>query len=226
MFIILKANLIDYGVNFGDSLLTKGDDEGFLVNFGFNFPYFNQVFQSCYISINGFISFEVDISSPSFKFPATDKSLITLFWSDLCTQISGNIFYRSIMNTATLNLIGNEVSSSLIGVNFSPINAFVITYDSVPHYSVNIKGNVTIQIIISTDNIQSFLTINYGDLYLNSSTFYEPIYQFANDMAYYGKKNLFPSIYVSRITDGFRQSNVNQSGKFIYQLLNSKKKLF
>ena len=192
--------------------MPKADDSSYQVNLGFNFPFFNQVFQTCYISINGFISFGVDISYPYFTQPPTDKNIIAAFVYDFYTVRSGNITYRSISDSATLNLIGNEVTTLLgLSSNFVPSNAFVITYDSVTAWSPSIDGNVTFQILISTDGIYSFLTINYGDLFLTTAT--EPFYQYVNNTDYIGKKN-FPI--------SSSQSNVNQSGKYIYQLYSNK----
>ena len=166
------------------------------------------MFQTCYISINGFISFGVDVTSSSFRQPPADKNIIAPFVYDLYTVRGGNISYRSINDTVTLNFIGNEITT-LLGLSFSfiPSNAFVITYDSVTAWSPTIDGNVTFQILISTDGIYSFLTVNFGDLLFGPTT--SPFYQYVNNTIFIGKKT-FPC--------SSSQSNVNQNGTFIYQL--------
>ena len=122
--------------------------------------------------------------------PPTDKNIIAVFVYDLYTVRGGNILYRSINDTATLNFIGNEITSLLgLDFNFMPSNAFVITYDSVAAWSPSIDGNVTFQILISTDGIYSFLTVNLGDLFITTSN--QPFYQYVYNTNFIGKKT-FP----------------------------------
>lgn len=190
--------------------MPKDDDKAYQVNLGFTFPYFNQAFQTCYISINGFISFGFDVTSRYFMQPPSDKNVIAVFIYDLYTVRSGNITYRSINDSATLDLIGSEITNLLrLNFDFIPSNAFVITFDSVAPFSGN--GNVSFQIIISTDSIYSFLTVNYGNLFISPK--YESFYQYPNNTVYIGKKY---------IPCSSSQSNVNRNGTFIYQLYSNK----
>ena len=129
--------------------------------------------------------------------------LIAPFKHDLTTVNTGNIYYRLISDAQSLNQIGLEISSLKNGVNFMPTNAFIVTWDTVPSFlSAIFSGYVSFQIILSTDGLNSFLTINYGSL---------------GFWAFYGYYFQYGYTTIS-INNPELSSNVGVNGKWIYNL--------
>ena len=194
--------MFSYGSSNGDQTLSRGDDSCTAVNLNFHFYYYENVYTSCCISINGYVSFD-DMNSyirPSYH------NFIAPFAHDLSTYSNGNIYYRSISDLQTLNQIGSEISSLcfLNTVNYMPTNAFIATWDAVPPYSLSSPANTfaSFQLIISTDGSNSFLTINYGSLGFGASSGY--YFQ-------YGYTTI-------SINNPELSSNVGVNGKWIYHL--------
>ena len=198
------ATFFNYGSE-ANRTLPKKDDGCTQVNFDFNFNYYGNVYTKCCININGFISFD-DLSS--FLNPS-NKYFIAAFNHDLSTSGKGSIYYRLINNSQTLNQIGLEISSLyyLNTLNFMPTNAFIVTWDSVAPYHSEPNPYASFQLIISTDDSDSFLTLNYGLL------------GFAADNGY---KFQYGSYKTTTITSSNPEysSNVGVSGKWIYHLSN------
>lgn len=172
---------------------------------GFVFPYFDQSFSSCYISNNGFISFGYPISYAYYTYPPSGQNIIAPLVYDLYSAAGGDITYKSygLNDIATLNIIGTEINQ-LLNANFIPNNLFVITFDAVKAFSVS--GTVSFQIILSTDSIKSYLTVNYGhlDFYCDLTPYYQ--YVINNVLG----QNSFSCSATS--------SNVNVNGKWVYPL--------
>ena len=201
-----KVSFINYGPLEGDDLLPPGNDQSFLVSLNFGLPFHGRVFNSCYISINGHISFDSNLSSRYFCARDYTHAISPLCY-DLYTLKGGNIYYKQIANLTTLNQIGDEINSLLsLNKTFSPNNAFVVTYDTVRASPGNSNKNVSFQIILSTDGIQSYATLNYGNLDFQPS---ESAIQY-NLLGYFNKY-FFTNVKLS--------SNVNLPGKWIFNLL-------
>jgi hypothetical protein len=135
---------------------------------------------------------------------------IAPFAHDISTRVNGNVYYRLINDTQTLNQIGLEISSLyyLNTLNFIPSNAFIVTWDTIAAYDLLISGYVSFQIILSNDNSKSFLTVNYGTLDFTASDGY-----------YFQYGYYYPGFYttIGNSNPDF-SSNVNVNGKYIYHL--------
>jgi len=189
----------------GDQLLPPGDNKLYLVNLNFSLPYFGHTYNSSYISVNGYMSFDSN-NSYLYHIPPNFTNAITPFCYDLYTINGGNIYYKQITNDSILRLIGDEIDNLLLlNKEYLPNNAFMITYDSVRAFPGNINKNVSFQIIISTNSTQSFATLNYGNLDFQPKG---SILQFTQS-GYFNK-------YI--FTNPDQSSNVNLTGKWIYNL--------
>ena len=138
----------------------------------------------------------------------SNKYFIAPFADDLSTSKKGNIYYRLINNSQTLNQIGLEISSLyyLNKTSFVPTNAFIVTWDAVPPYSSSPANTfASFQLIISTDGSNSFLTINYGSLGQSADNGYK--FQYGS----------YKSTTISSSNPEY-SSNVGVSGKWIFEM--------
>ena len=135
--------------------------------------------------------------------------MIAPFHHDLDSTIHGDIFFRLINDSQTLNQIGQEISSLyyLNTLNFIPTNALIVTWDSVAPWDTSISGYASFQAILSTDDSNSFLTINYGTL------------DFGAEYGFYIQDGSSYYTIISKTNPKF-SSNVGVNGKWIYHLSN------
>ena len=128
--------------------------------------------------------------------------------------MNGTIYYRSTNDTQTLSEIGLEISSLyyLNSSSFNPTNAFIVTWDSVAPWASLRSGFVSFQAILSTDGLNSFLTINYGKLDYSASN------------GYYFQYGSYYSAYYTTISKSSPElsSNSGVNGKWIFKLGNLK----
>ena len=118
------------------------------------------------------------------------------------------MFYRSInQSSADLLIIQNEINTRL-QTNFVAKNAFVVTYSSVQSF-FDRNDMANFQIILSTDSIKSYVTLNYGScLKILTSTLITEI-DYLNSIL-----NLVTLSIVNPCTS----SNVNLAGKWIFNV--------
>ncbi len=82
----------------------SNDDAGELINIGFDFPFYNQIFNECFINPNGWIGFSDDSNTwdnLAISSNNTPRNAIFGFWDDLnpvndnCSSCSGEVYYQS-----------------------------------------------------------------------------------------------------------------------------------
>jgi len=136
--------LYPYGLSSGDYLVPKNDDgsEG-PIDIGVPFSFFNKEFSTIYINTNGFVSF----LSPFNKNSLSKKNpfsipLISPFWSDINTLISGRIYYRESSSASDLNQAKNDIAN-IYSTAFNPSRVYIITWDQVALKKYLRKKNLT-----------------------------------------------------------------------------------
>ena len=100
----LNANWIDIS-NIGTLYnFSTNDQAGVFIDIGFNFPFYDEIYNQLFINPNGWIGFESDdLSWDNLSIPSNDapKSAIFGFWDDLnpvndnCNNCSGEVYYHS-----------------------------------------------------------------------------------------------------------------------------------
>lgn len=75
--------------------LQLGDDRTAQVSLGFDFPYWDQTFNSAWVSSNGFVSFQssAHLCCNGYPLEQAQRNTIYGFWTDLISY-SGNPFYK------------------------------------------------------------------------------------------------------------------------------------
>ena len=160
-----------------------------------------------YISTNGYLLFSPYIGCCSIIM-TTPTNIIAALNMDIITSSGGDVFYRSInQSSSDLITIQSEINQ-LLQTNFIAKNAFVVTYKSVQAYS-NRNDTANFQIILSTDSIRSYVTLNYGSCFELSNYF--PL----SEINCLDKgSNLAKQLIVNPCSS----SNVNITGKWIFNI--------
>ena len=228
--ILLLANYLNstldifypFGEENGDRIMFKNDDR-FLGPFdiAIQFPFFNKSFSSVFVNTNGLISFVTGISS--FKpvpFPLYNVIGVAPFWNDIDTRKGGDIFYRQVFDSNTLNQIGSDIRSSFSAFdNFRPSWALVVTWFKVAQYSQSqdLPKN-TFQALISTNGRHSFTIFNYHELQWSKSQNIDKHAQAGfnagDGIIYYALNNSF----TPNITNIAFESNVRKPEKWIFRI--------
>ena len=82
---------------------STNDDAGEVINIGFDFPFYNQIFDECFINPNGWIGFSDDSNAwdnLAISSNNTPRNAIFGFWDDLnpvndnCSSCSGEVYYQ------------------------------------------------------------------------------------------------------------------------------------
>ena len=133
---------------------------------------------------------------------------ISAYGYDLITRNFGNVFYRTISQPSDDFITIQAEINNYFKTNFMASNAFVVTYSLVRSYTLA-TDVADFQIILSTDSITSYVTINYAKCLLSA--------------------NSIPNTYVSyldshsvsmkySIVNPCSSTNVNVMGKWIFNL--------
>ena len=211
-----------FGREIGDDLMFKNDDD-FLgpLDIAIEFPFFNRSFSSVFINTNGLISFNNGIRSfTPTPFPITGVIGVAPFWNDIDTTKGGDIFYRTVSDSKTLNQIGSDVRSSFNAfTNFRPSWALIVTWFQVAQYShsANFPKN-TFQAIITTNGRHSFTIFNYHKLdWSRSRNVVEHAqvgFNAGDGIVHFALEKSF----TPNITNIVFESNVNKPGRWIFRI--------
>lgn len=162
-----------------------------------------------YVSINGYVYFNSATGSTYYAY---------IYSADLITSRGvGNIYYRKINSSTILSSLKDYIINlSKEYSSFTPKNAFVVTWAQVPHYSYS-SSTVTFQFIIVTDDMLTFVFLNYGTLNFPSSA--APVSATINiphpDSALaftYSKSSTL------NICDIAKETNVNLLGRHVFKV--------
>ncbi|SKA75996.1 hypothetical protein SAMN02745166_00106 [Prosthecobacter debontii] len=116
-------------VNAGASL--QGDDVAQVVNLGFSFSFYENVYTNCSVSTNGLITFGGSSTryTPDLTFPNANApdNLIAPFWTDLQTKAASKILYTTRGTT--------------------PNRVFILEFQNMAEYN-NDSANVSFQVLL------------------------------------------------------------------------------
>ncbi|XP_060561266.1 sushi, von Willebrand factor type A, EGF and pentraxin domain-containing protein 1-like [Ruditapes philippinarum] len=149
------------------------------------FPYFGKEYKSFRPNMNGFITLGFQPlyqnygpeTPTNWKTFSEGRTVIAPFWTNLdSTNLTGGVFvhlmeyYRGDMNDSRhkdLEMLGNKFSTSMNLTDFHPRVAIEVTWLNVTKSSYIIptrlikSQNVTMQLILISDGIYSYLMFNY-----------------------------------------------------------------
>ncbi|KAI1707224.1 nidogen-like domain-containing protein [Ditylenchus destructor] len=162
---------LPYGTTHGDTEMERGDDTGSpALQLSVPFPFFDTLYSTLWVNVNGAISFAKQISkyTPVCGPVEREYSSIAPFWADADISYTGHIFYRQSTVPQSLEKAQEEISSSF--PNFAGIKLkwlLVATWLNVtdsPDCSHCAQKRNTFQAIITTDGRHSFAIFYYQNL--------------------------------------------------------------
>ena len=85
---------------------------------------------------NGLLSFNDSVSDFTPRaFPLKESlKLIAPFWADVDTRTAGKVWFRETNDNTTLNKVKEDIDME---VDFSPVSALIVTWDSVGYFSTH-----------------------------------------------------------------------------------------
>lgn len=223
------------GVNvtfYDPTYTTIDEDNGFsrALPIRFNFPFYCNVYDSLYISANGYVTFTKPISGASLPQTIPDNSLdnnlIAVNWDDYDISLGGNVDYRTIGTAPNRRMIINfEDIESVIGGSYRG-QLILNEADSsitINHNEVSNDGNTTCG-VEDIDGIDATEAPGRNNTYWNISTReawkFKPaiVFDSARILSYYWVPNTYMSdpyssntyatvmnntSYVVNVSDGF-----------------------
>ncbi|WAR19053.1 NDG-like protein [Mya arenaria] len=157
-----------YGSSRGDETLSNEDDiSSPEVQLTTPIHYYDGFYTSIYVNSNGHVTFESELPviQPNMVLPmGREFRLIAAFFADVDLTQGGNVFYRETNEEALLQRAGADVQGHFSQFpDFEPLGLFIATWDKVlPHKPESALTN-TFQIVIASDELNSFVIFNYLD---------------------------------------------------------------
>lgn len=208
LFVSFSSNFIEFGTSNGDSKLPQIDDFYKSIDLNSQFIFEKKNYSNFYLSTNGAIIFDNELTSVTSSFPSQISKTIAPYLSDIDTSKNGNIYFRQTNDTYVLSSIQRDLN--ILDFHVFLTWAFIVTWNEVAPFaysSLNIPKN-TFQLVLATDGQNSFAIFNYGLL------------QWENDFVA-GIKNEYRksfNIISNSSKTLMSESNANFQGKWIYQV--------
>ncbi|XP_061646282.1 mucin-4-like [Phyllopteryx taeniolatus] len=152
------------------------------------FPFLGKLYDRIYFSDNGLVQFQSVAENEQYLLPATlatgfptdmNVSLLAVFWDDAdLTLGDGCLFYKEYHESDMSDMYSHDVfNRTAIGVSkfegqkgkpaFTPSWILKITWDhvmAVSYQKINLSETNTFQCILTTDGVQSFAILQYGEM--------------------------------------------------------------
>lgn len=156
--------------------LNGGDDSTRMVQLGFPFEYYGNVYTSAWVSTNGFVSFygPNDLCCDGVPMEQAQRNTIYGYWTDIIS--AGNPYYRTTENSALFGWYGTREYGTNNSVTFEiglfSDNKIQFNYGSLANSWHTVSAGITGP--TSADNIQLFYGSNVQNLQ-NQSGLLSPI---------------------------------------------------
>lgn len=215
---VSNKTLYSYGLQYGDSLLPSADDFQIgPLDLEQNFAFFNKTYSVIYLSTNGKLSFDENLFdwNPE-RFP-NRVPIIAPYWSDINTDLGGEIFFRQDTRKEILALIDNDINLAYPNLNYVSTWLFIATWFEVACVGVGPLDRVTFQVVLSSNGSYSFIIFNYDTLTWPSLILNKTVlvgYDAGDEQNYL----MFNQSFRVDVTNLNSMSNVDQPGRYIYQV--------
>lgn len=146
--------------------LNLGDDNTRLVQFGFPFEYYGNVYTSAWVSSNGFVSFygPNNLCCDGLPMDVAQRNTIYAYWTDLIS--GGNPYYRLSQDAALFGWYGTQEFGSwkpnTFEINLSANGNIQINYGTLSNVYHTVSAGLTGP--TASDNIQLFYGTNVQSL--------------------------------------------------------------
>lgn len=224
-----------YGVSRGDVTLQQGDDVSSPeIQVAVPIHFYDGYYSSIFVNSNGHLSVESELPSyqPTLVMPiGQDIKMIAAFLSDIDVSLGGNVFYRESAEEAILQRAATDIQSHFSQFpTFEPQSLFIATWDGVASYETAGGELNTFQIVIASDELNSFVIFNYLDGGIQwikgagklAGRLDDPPAQAGFDSGT-GRLHLkLPYSGTTRVQSFATESNVNLPGVWMYHIGNTK----
>ena len=169
---VSAVDFLPYGLNNGDSALSKEDDAFRELRISTDFSFFGKSFNKVYVSTNGVIFFgEGKTDFTPTPFPMNGTRAVAAYWTDSDPREGGNIFYRETYDSKVLEKISLKVRQGFVQFgNFRSNWALITTFNNVPAFAcIDCSKVVNHQTVLTTNGIQSFVLFFYDKLEYGSA---------------------------------------------------------
>ncbi|XP_033763878.1 sushi, nidogen and EGF-like domain-containing protein 1 [Pecten maximus] len=210
------------GIAGADDQLLGPTDDGSSPVIYFNFKFFNKAYDTIYVNNNGHLSFTGQYSRYSPQpFPDT-APLIALFWIDVDTRTTGEVWYKLTNDSALLTRAKADIANYYDNqTTFQPTSVFTATWLDVPYYNaagVDATKRNTFQVVLVTDGVKSFAMFHYQTIewagYANGNTHAMVGFNAGDNVNSYTLNNY----NYDDITNLEYRSNIGVPGKFIFRV--------
>ena len=199
--------LYQFGPDSGDFAVSKSYDS-VSINTTVDFPFNNEFFSKIYLNKFACIS----LGGPNLYNGNRSIPIITPFYLNIDLTKGGDIYYGQVVNASRLIKIKEDIN--LIHPSFNPIWALIVTWYQVTINGVHTNAHNTFQAVLTTSGTNSFIIFNYGKLKVSSNEVFAG-YQSEKYDNYY---HLNESGKSNEMLNLFKRSNVNKTGKFIFNV--------
>ncbi|CAH1272457.1 SNED1 [Branchiostoma lanceolatum] len=178
---VSNAAFYPYGPGTSDILDDVGDDSSSAEqSLSISFPFFGNSYDSLWVNTNGKISFgERETGLSPITFPAEDKKIIAVYFTDIKTNYSprsGHIFHRETTDAGILARATTDIQTAFPAEygGFVATWAYISTFHEVAFFgssgaSRDLRN--TFQLVLITDGCRSFALFNYDRIdFLQGST--------------------------------------------------------
>ncbi|XP_060577111.1 nidogen-2-like [Ruditapes philippinarum] len=220
-----------YGNLRGDTDLKGDDSSSPEIQLQTPVHFYEKFYTSLFVSTNGLISFgsEFPRYQPDMVLPLGLKEIkiIAAFFADMDIDVAGNVFYRETTEEALLQRVAADIQGHFSEFpDFEPLGLFIATWDGVGAFKGDPKSVNTFQIVIASDELNSFVIMNYledGIQWIKSAGKYASIRSDPPAQAGFdsGIENLAFALPKSGTTDVQSlavKSNVNIPGVWMYHI--------
>ncbi|XP_053375002.1 nidogen-1-like [Mercenaria mercenaria] len=224
-----------YGASRGDTSLRSEDDVSSPeIQLETPVHFYDGFYTSLFVNSNGHLSFESELPGyqPTMVMPlGIEVKIIAAFMADLDLSVGGNVFYRETTEEALLQRVAADIQGHFSQfTSFEPLGLFIATWDKAPAFRGDTKSVNTFQIVIASDELNSFVIMNYlddGVQWIQSGGKFagvrdDPPAQAGFDS---GSANIhlqLPKSGTTRVQELAFESNVNIPGVWMYHIGNTK----
>ena len=167
-----KTAILPYDLSYGDLIVPYGDDVSLgPIKLKHDLMLNGSFYNGLYINTNGFISFEHSHMFEPVGLSLIEKPTVAVLFNDFDTKRSGSIYYKEVVDNATLDLISSALESDL-STTVRLTSALVVTWANVSLYGEeNVNTSNTFQLVLATEvNCSSYSVFSYDRIELNSMT--------------------------------------------------------
>lgn len=224
-----------YGESSGDASLRRADDTSSSeIQLTTPVHFYDGFYTSLFVNSNGHLSFDSEIPTyqPTMIMPmGLEVKIIAAFLADVDLSAGGNVFFRETKEEHLLQRAAADVQAHFSQfTSFEPLGLFIATWDRVAAFRGQSESTNTFQIVIASDELTSFVILNYldgGIQWIQGGGKYAGIRD--DPPAQAGFDSGSGNIHLQLPNSGTRQvqnlatdSNVNVPGVWMYHIGNTK----